>query len=212
MAEQTIEQTRVCTKCGVAKLATLEYFPPHKMGKWGLHSLCRQCKKANDAAKRARPEQKARQQAWRDANRQYVHEYNVAYRDRGYTSTEHVRAWVANNPERARELSRKTTARRRAALASRPIDSVTPRDVFERDIWRCYICGISVSEDVSRFAPTRAEIDHVVSVARGGAHVMENLRCCCRRCNRVKGARHTPAEARKLVFGRLGHVLPGLGE
>lgn len=211
MADETIQRTKVCTKCGVAKPATLEFFYKHKMGKGGLHSQCISCLTIYHEARRAKPDQKARQQAWREANRQYAQKYNAAYRQRGYSSTEAVRAWTAKNLDRAREIYRDKQARRRAALAGRPADSVKARDVFERDGWRCYICGVAVSEDVSLSAPTRAEMDHVVPVARGGAHVMENLRCCCRRCNRVKGARRTPAETRELVFGRLEHVMSGLG-
>ena len=102
---------RVCTCCKVAKEADLSNFPPHKMGKFGLHSLCRPCKKRLDAERRARPDQKARQQAWRDANKDAVKIANAAYRAGGYKSTAHVNAWVLANPERAKELNREKVRR-----------------------------------------------------------------------------------------------------
>lgn len=107
---------RVCKGCQAALPATLEFFPPHKMGKFGLYTHCRPCKKAQDAERRMRPDQKARQKAWRDANKQRVKETNAAYRAAGYKSTEHVRAWVAKNPERAKELDREKVRRWRATV------------------------------------------------------------------------------------------------
>lgn len=103
MADFSLSQlTKICTRCLRAKPATLECFSPHRMGKYGIHSLCRPCKKINDAERRARPDQKARQKAWRDANKDYVKRYNDAYRVE-HKSTEYVARWRANNIERARE-------------------------------------------------------------------------------------------------------------
>lgn len=113
MADANSISVRTCTRCKVEFPATLEHFPPHKAGRYGLHSNCRACKKEVDAARRRRPDQKARQQAWRDANRERIKAYNQAYRDAGYKSTEHVRAWVSKNQDRARQLDREKVRRYR---------------------------------------------------------------------------------------------------
>lgn len=110
------DSTRACTHCKTVFPATLDYFPPHKIGKYGLHSWCRTCKKEIDAARRNRPDQQARQQAWRDANKDKVKKTNQKYRADGYKSTAHVSAWVAANPERARELIARTVATRRTKI------------------------------------------------------------------------------------------------
>lgn len=103
MAEAVIDApTKVCTRCTVEKPATLDHFPPHKMGKYHVHSLCRPCKKIDDAERRNRPDQKARQKAWRDANKAYVRDYNAKYRE-NYTSTADVARWRERNLEKARE-------------------------------------------------------------------------------------------------------------
>lgn len=104
---------RECTRCKQPLPATLEHFPPHKMGKYGLHSHCRPCKKAADAERRARPDQKARQQAWRDANKVVVKDYNKAYRAAGYKSTEDVARWRAANLEHSRAYGREKMRRLR---------------------------------------------------------------------------------------------------
>lgn len=106
-------QRRVCRRCEKSLPATTEFFPPHKMGKFGLYTHCRPCKKLQDAERRARPDQQARQQAWRDANREKVQAYNQQYRDAGYTSTEHGRRWRAANPEASRRMEREKQARYR---------------------------------------------------------------------------------------------------
>ncbi|TQK10236.1 hypothetical protein [Herbaspirillum sp. SJZ107] len=115
MSEAASIPMRACTRCKQPFLATLEHFPSHKMGKYGLHSNCRSCKKLSDAEKRARPDQKERQQAWRDANKGTVKEYNQAYRAAGYKSTQHVAEWRAKNMEHAREYARAKARRVRAA-------------------------------------------------------------------------------------------------
>lgn len=115
MAEKAVAHIlRKCTRCLEDKPATAEFFHPHKMGKYGLHSLCRPCKKEDDAHRRNRPDQKARQQSWRDANREKVNAYNKQYRDEGYSSTEHVASWRAKNLEHARATCRERQRHRRA--------------------------------------------------------------------------------------------------
>lgn len=97
---------RTCKGCGQDLPATLDVFPRHPQGKHGLYTHCRPCKKTQDAERRARPEQKARQQAWRDANKARVRQYNAAYREAGYRSTADVARWRAENIDEARKLAR----------------------------------------------------------------------------------------------------------
>lgn len=104
---------RTCKGCQNTFPATTDYFPPHAMGKYGLYTHCKPCKKIADANLRNRTDQKARQKAWRDANKEKIKAYNDAYRLAGYKSTSHVKAWVAANPDRARALVDKTVATRK---------------------------------------------------------------------------------------------------
>lgn len=113
MADCHSTPLRLCKGCNQSLPATLENFPPHKMGKYGLFTHCRPCKKDADAKRRSRPDQKARQQAWRDANKEKIKAHNESYRAAGYKSTDHVAAWVDANPERAKALVERTIATRR---------------------------------------------------------------------------------------------------
>jgi len=47
----------------------------------------------------------------------------------------------------------------------------------------CYLCGVPVQRGVN------LHMDHVVPLARGGAHCAENLRPACAHCNQSKGSR-----------------------
>ena len=105
---------RVCKGCQQALPATLVYYPPHTMGKYGLFTHCKPCKKINDAKLRDRKDQKERQKVWRDANKAKIKAYNIAYRAAGYKSTDHVKSWTQANPDRARVLVERIVAARRA--------------------------------------------------------------------------------------------------
>lgn len=108
---------KCCTRCTESKPATLEFFPPHPLGKYGIHSRCRPCKKTDDAERRARPDQIERQQAWRDSNKAKIQAYNEAYRAAGYVSTEDVSRWRKQNLDRARAYDREKQRRRRLDIA-----------------------------------------------------------------------------------------------
>jgi len=51
------------------------------------------------------------------------------------------------------------------------------RGIFERDSYRCQLCG----------AGRLLEIDHILPIARGGTNNPANLQVLCRPCNRSKG-------------------------
>ena len=57
----------------------------------------------------------------------------------------------------------------------------TDREIFERDGWRCHICGQKVRQDVGRTHPDGATIDHI----RGGMPVAT----LCSRMRRVSDIR-----------------------
>lgn len=80
----------------------------------------------------------------------------------------------------------KRTSRRRAErLRAVPRDRVDRETIFERDNWICGICGGQVR-------PKDATLDHIVPVARGGAHTADNLRLAHHICNSRRGADKQP--------------------
>ena len=110
-----IPGSKPCKACGIEKALTVENWTPQKAGKYGFTSRCRDCKKAENAALRSRPDQAARQQAWRDANKDYTKRYNEAYRGAGYSSTADVARWRKENIDHARAQEAKRNRDRRKA-------------------------------------------------------------------------------------------------
>lgn len=119
MADENVGQTKVCTKCGAAKLATSDFFSRHKLGKSGLRPQCKACINAAEAVRRETPEAKQRQRAWKAANRDRVSASNAKYASgrgrefqRDYRKTHkealrlHKLAYRAANREKIREWQR----------------------------------------------------------------------------------------------------------
>lgn len=80
-------------------------------------------------------------------------------------------------------------AKRRAVERGAAAESIDPIRVFERDKWRCHICGKATLRAKRGTTDARApELDHIVSLAQGGAHTWGNVACACRQCNGKKGA------------------------
>lgn len=88
---------------------------------------------------------------------------------------------------RAARKKDKAIRRARVAIMAEAIDPIA---VCERDGWQCHLCGIDTPKELRGSSDPRApEIDHVHPLALGGSHIWSNVRCACRRCNGMKGAK-----------------------
>lgn len=87
-------------------------------------------------------------------------------------------------------MQRQAKARRRARERGAPeCERIDPIKVFERDRWRCGICGCKTHKAKrGTYHPKAPELDHIVALANGGAHTWQNVQCACRECNGKKGA------------------------
>jgi 5-methylcytosine-specific restriction endonuclease McrA len=91
-------------------------------------------------------------------------------------------AWVAANPDKVRENSRKASIRRKLRLLALDSPGVTRdqwRAICETHGFRCVYCGV---ED-------KLTVDHVIPISRGGLDSPENVVPACRSCNCSKGAK-----------------------
>lgn len=75
----------------------------------------------------------------------------------------------------------------RARLKRVKVEQVDPIKVFDRDGWRCHLCGYKTpKEKRGTYHPKAPELDHIVPLSKGGAHSYANTACSCRKCNAEK--------------------------
>ncbi len=104
-----------------------------------------------------------------------------------HQTTTHCRRCVrAMNPNRDHGKHEK-----RARLKGLPyVYGITPARVFDRDAWRCQLCGRKTPRALrGKHLPTSPELDHIVPLAAGGGHTWDNVQCACHECNAKKGAK-----------------------
>lgn len=76
---------------------------------------------------------------------------------------------------------------KRARLFGVEYKPVQPLKVFERDGWKCQICGKHTPQARrgSRYS-NAPELDHRIPISKGGPHTYGNTQCACRACNGEK--------------------------
>ena len=80
-------------------------------------------------------------------------------------------------------------SKRRAKIRDAQVEAVNPTLVFDRDGWKCQLCGCSTPKKYRGTYKDKApELDHVIPLALGGEHSYDNAQCLCRLCNRTKGS------------------------
>lgn len=193
-----------CTKCRTPK--ALDQFHTDKRAKDGRRSQCKACSKANTQSWRAaNPERDreatrarvaadpeavaARKAAWLRDNpgkgAEYSRRYRETHPERAAAAKTRYRvmhadrikalsdAWRAANPDKVRAIDASRRARKLDAVTG-PVDYAALR----ASVSDCYLCGRLLDSDI--------HMDHVVPLARGGAHCMDNLRPTHAACNRRK--------------------------
>lgn len=65
--------------------------------------------------------------------------------------------------------------------------------VFDRDDWVCQLCLELIPAGLTYPHPLYPSVDHVVPLARGGAHETDNMQAAHLRCNSVAQAKSADA-------------------
>jgi 5-methylcytosine-specific restriction endonuclease McrA len=79
--------------------------------------------------------------------------------------------------------------KRRAAKYGAGYERFSSEDIFERDGWRCHICGKRVHPSRFKRDPEGPSLDHLIPLADGGSHSQANCRLAHLRCNAARGRR-----------------------
>lgn len=80
-----------------------------------------------------------------------------------------------------------TTHRKRARYFGVEYEPIDRLKVYERDKWRCQLCGKRVKRDRQAPHPLSPSLDHVVPMSKGGDHLYANVQCAHFLCNSLKG-------------------------
>lgn len=136
--------------------------------------------RANGRAKAKRHRESGRRKDWEDANRERLNEKSRRYYEENPARRqEAIKRWECKNPEKVRQRHRNAQARRRAA--SRAGENLKVEEVLRRSDGLCGICETPVD-------PSDFHIDHIIPLARGGAHSYANTQAAHPLCNQRKGA------------------------
>src|SRR5574343_918997 len=108
-----------------------------------------------------------------------------------------ARAWRQANITLQRARARVGEYKRKARKAAVAYEDIDRAALFERDGWRCRLCGVPVDREAKWPAPGFATLDHIVPLAKGGSHTAANLQTAHLKCNVSKGARDKPMNTYK---------------
>lgn len=96
-----------------------------------------------------------------------------------------VAVYKARDPQRTRARATRDEAVRRSHY--RQGETFDPFEIFERDKWRCHLCGCRTPKRLRGSTDqTAPELDHIIPLSLGGKHTRTNTACCCKACNMRK--------------------------
>lgn len=154
--------------------------------KWNAANPERFKANADKSAEKHKPRRAAEKKIYRTENAEHYRAVRVAWELANREAlNEYQRNYTAANPGLAREnywkdpvAARNRSAARRALKVGASIGEITPSGLASRIAYyggKCWMCG----------APY-AHLDHVKPLAKGGAHMLANLRPACAPCNLAK--------------------------
>lgn len=113
-------------------------------------------------------------------------------RSKKYCSKECMRS-----TEEFKDARRAHKSKRKALMRGVHAEAFAPSKVFDRDGWKCQICGVSTPKSRRGTMHANApELDHITPLSKGGHHTKANTQCACRSCNGWKSDR--------MVVGQIG--------
>ena len=175
-----------CPRCGEEK--PLDGFYVDRRTKTGRTVYCKPCNRAIASNYKQKNIDVVRQRSREAAT---TEEGRAKARARYWRNPEHYRAKALRNKNLA--LAADAEARRRAKIrGAERIEKVDRLAIYDRDGGVCHICEKPVDRD-------EFHLDHLIPIARGGTHTVDNVAAAHRECNQRRGAGRIPAQL--LLFG-----------
>lgn len=120
--------------------------------------------------------------------RQYYQTHGSERRQYDQANKARKAAWQKRylQTEAGRNAWRKANDKRRALKLGAVCEEFTCSEVFERDKYRCQLCGRKTRPTYNRYHSFYPNLDHIIPLSVGGAHTKQNTQCLCRQCNMDK--------------------------
>lgn len=186
---------KICTKCKESK--TLDNFSKDRQKKTGYSSQCKICKsnyekkylgenkkKVYDRNKSYNEHHKAEKQAY-DAKRRTQKREEINAKKREYYHNgggkEAGKLWNYRNTDKVNMYAKNAKHKRRELLRT---SKLSPSELLaweHSQLKLCVYCGTNCEKHYN--------IDHVIPLAKGGKHELENLAITCAFCNQSKGSK-----------------------
>jgi 5-methylcytosine-specific restriction endonuclease McrA len=173
---------KYCARCGQEK--PRDAFSKRTSCADGLAPWCKECTSAysKEHYRANRAKRAAQAAAWRAANVEYMRELGRRWHRENPEQSARARAqWRAENPE----LMRTYSAKRRAKVKDVTIEPLIIEDLPRGS---CGICLEPLDHNLRHPHPSSPSLDHILPIARGGAHAQWNLQWAHLSCNLRKGA------------------------
>lgn len=188
-----------CVKCVVKRNRQWKLLHPERTQE--IQRACTERRKVRNGGRLPRqpvPPGTYQRSEYKRYKREYFQRNRQAFIERG-------RKWRKLNPERAKEMARRTQRRpetklrnrlreseRRALVRTRSDGSVTKKAIailMEKQDGICAIC--------KRDIRGAYQIDHMIPITRGGPHTILNIQLLCKSCNTRKYNKIVPAKRKR---------------
>jgi 5-methylcytosine-specific restriction endonuclease McrA len=116
-------------------------------------------------------------------------------------------ATPSTSPEGRRKRAAQQARRVSRFRSNGPRGVYTRLDVFERDGWRCHVCGDAVDPALRWPDPECAVVDHVVAAWQGGTDTLDNVACAHNHCNGDRNNIRSPDALRLMRERRKARLL-----
>ena len=171
-----------CTKC--REILTLDDFPKHKDFPDGLDSWCKQCHSLYCKHWRHTYTVKQRRKEWL---RTPAGKERRRSEWRRWKRTPGGKAHTIRHQQSELGKSYKARVNYKRRTGTGEIEKFRNEEIFERDNWKCHVCGKAVNKDLDSRDALSATLDHLIPISLGGGHTKLNIKTAHRRCNSQRG-------------------------
>lgn len=161
-----------CSKCGRWLVASTFNFHKDKKGKYGLAARCKECKSNYHKKYSKENKEKIAQQKneYYKENKEHFAEYNKKrYKENKEKITEYIKKYRNTPQGQANRLNTNNKRRQKEEQQGKGITGQQWLEMMQYFDWKCAYSGKSISVKADR------SIDHILSLAKGGANEIWNL-------------------------------------